>query len=400
MKTIKLLENPILDYAWGSKEKIQSLIGAEAGGKPMAEMWMGAHPKAPSRVLINGTWQSLDAVIGENPESILGKSVAERFSNQLPFLFKVLATEKPLSAQVHPNREQAREGYARENKLGIPMDAPDRNYKDSNQKPEILCALTPFQGLQGFRPIEQMLTLIDRLSLSTIRGELNRLREQPDSHGLKAFFSSLMTMDMTRRKEIVAEAAGSAAEKTGEDNAFYWVAELNKEYPEDMGILLPLMLNLIQLEPGEAVYLPAGELHAYLHGFGIELMANSDNVLRGGLTPKHMDIPELLKIIRFDPKPVQKVTTSERGGCQTIFQTPAREFILSIISVDDDRPFSSNKHRSVDILICLSGKATAEDLGGIESLSVTRGQSFIVPSAVSQYGIQGNATFYMASVPL
>ena len=400
MKTICLLENPIQDYAWGSTTKIQSLMGVEDQGKPMAEMWMGAHPKAPSRVLIDGKWQSLDVIIRENPESILGKRVAEKFSNQLPFLFKVLAAERPLSAQVHPNREQAQEGYRKENALGIPLNAPNRNYRDTNHKPEILCALTPFQGLQGFRNIEEMLALMDGLSLSTISNELDLLRQEPDSHGLKVFFSSLMAMDQTRQKDIAHEAADVAAEKVREDKAFQWITELNKEYPGDIGILLPLMLNLFQLEPGEAVYLPAGALHAYLDGFGIELMANSDNVLRGGLTPKHIDVPELLKIVTFDTGPVRKVTTSNRGGCQTVFQIPASEFVLSMISVDDDRSFTRDGYEGVEILICFIGKATIEDLDRNEGLSVSQGQSFIVPSAVSRYRIHGNAALYMASVPL
>ena len=400
MSKICLLENPIQNYVWGSKTKLQSLMGKEDSVKPMAELWMGAHPKAPSRVLINGTWQSLDIVIRENPESVLGKSVAQKFSNQLPFLFKVLAAERPLSAQVHPNREQAQEGYRRENDLGIPLDAPNRNYKDANHKPEILCALTPFQGLQGFRNIKEMLALMERLSLSTITNELNLLRQEPDSHGLKFFFSTLMAMDKTRRRVIAREVASVAAAKIREDETFQWITELNKEYPGDIGILLPLMLNLFELEPGEAIYLPAGALHAYLNGFGIELMANSDNVLRGGLTPKHIDVPELLKIVTFDTGPVRKITTSNRRGCRTVFQTPADEFVLSMISVDNNRSFTRDGYRGVEILICLSGKATVEDLDRNEGLSVRRGQSFIVPSAVSRYRINGKAALYMASVPI
>ena len=400
MNKISLLKNPIQEYAWGSTTKIQSLIGAETKGKPMAEMWMGAHSKAPSLVLINGAWQSLDDVIRESPEAILGKSVAEKFSNHLPFLFKVLAAERPLSVQVHPNREQAQEGYTRETKLGIPIHAPNRNYKDSHHKPEILCALTPFQGLLGFRKIEEMLALMDRLSLSTISDELNLLRKEPDRHGLKTFFSGLMAMDYTRRRDITGEAASAAGKNAREDEAFQWITELNKEYPGDIGILLPVMLNLFQLEPGEAIYLPAGALHAYLNGFGIELMANSDNVLRGGLTPKYMDVPELLKIVTFDTGPVRKVEASNSDECRTVFQTPAKEFILSMILVDNDRSFTSDGYRSVEILICFRGKATIEDLDSNETLSVTQGQSFIVPSAASRYQIHGNATFYMASIPL
>ena len=191
LNKINLLKNPIQDYAWGSKTAIQELIGEPGSiGKPMAELWMGAHPKAPSQVLINGEWQFLDEIIKKDPESILGKSVAEQFSNQLPFLFKILAAGRPLSVQVHPTMEQAQKGFARENDLGIPLDAPNRNYRDVNHKPEILLALTPFQGLKGFRTIDDILNLMDQLSLTALSDELKLLKKEPDGSGLKRFFSA------------------------------------------------------------------------------------------------------------------------------------------------------------------------------------------------------------------
>jgi mannose-6-phosphate isomerase len=401
LNKISFLKNPIQEYAWGSKTHIQALLGKpESIEKPMAELWMGAHPKAPSQVIIDGEWQSLDQVIKKDPESILGKNVAEKFSNQLPFLFKILAAERPLSVQVHPSIEQAREGFARENDLGIPLDAPNRNYRDANHKPEILCALTPFQGLKGFRKIDEILNLMDQLSLTVLSEELNRLKKEPDGGGLKRFFSSLMSMDKVRQAEVAVEAARSAEKIAYEDPAFQWIMELNKEYPGDIGILTPVILNLVQLEPGEAIYLPAGELHAYLDGLGIELMANSDNVLRGGLTPKHIDVPELLNVVNFESGPVQKVKPANIDVCRMLYETPAEEFQLFMISVDNGKSFTSPKNRSVEILICLKGEAKIEDLGCGESITVTQGQSIVIPSHISQYWIEGNATLYMASVPL
>jgi len=401
LNKISLLKNPIMKYAWGSKTEIQNLIGEpESIGKPMAELWMGAHPKAPSQIMIDGEWHSLDEVIKKDPESILGKKIAKRYSKRLPFLFKILAAERPLSIQVHPTIEQAQEGFARENNLGIPLDAPNRNYKDTNHKPEILYALTPFQGLKGFRTIEEIILLMEQLSLTTLPNEIDFLKKEPDRNGLKRFFSSLMSMDKMRQVEIAVEALRSAEKLAKEDKIFQWIMELNKEYPGDIGILSPIILNLVQLEPGEAIYLPAGELHAYLDGLGIELMANSDNVLRGGLTPKHIDVPELLNIINFESGPVHKVKTTIRDLCQTSYEVPAKEFQLSMISVDERNAFTSPEDRSVEVLICLEGKAKIEDIGCSESMIISRGDTVIVPSEVPQYRIGGNAMLSIAAVPL
>lgn len=400
MNKIAILKNPIQEYAWGSKTEIQGLIGESAStDKPMAELWMGAHPKAPSEVLLDGTWQSLDKVIEKNPEPILGKRTARRFSNHLPFLFKILAADRPLSIQVHPNLEQAKKGFAGENDLGIPLDAPNRNYKDNNHKPEVLCALTPFQGLKGFRKVEEILGLMDRLSLASLSGEINLLHKKPDSHGLKSFFSALMSMDKGRQNEVTGEAVRAAEKFVDNEKTCRWVAELNREYPGDIGILSPIIFNPVLLKPGEAIYLPAGEPHAYLHGLGIELMANSDNVLRGGLTPKHMDVSELLEIVNFETGPVRKITSTTIDSCRTIYETPAKEFLLSTISVDKGNSFTSLSDRSAEILICLKGEAGIEDIGSGEILPMTRGLSVIIPSEISRYRIGGNAMFYMASVP-
>jgi mannose-6-phosphate isomerase len=401
MDKISILKNPVQAYDWGSRTEIQKIIGDRgSSGKSMAELWMGAHPKAPSQVMIKENWLTLDKAIEEDPESILGKRVAERFSNKLPFLFKVLASEKPLSLQVHPNRKQAREGFHRENRMAIPLDGANRNYKDCNHKPEILCALTPFIGLMGFRPVEDILALFDMLTpSSTLSDKLNPLIKRPDSHGLMSFFSSLMEDEKPQQQKIAGEAARYAEKYTDQDQAFFWVKELNRYYPGDIGILSPIILNLVRLEPKEAVYIPAGEPHAYLHGLGIELMANSDNVLRGGLTPKHIDIKEFLSIIDFHPRPARKVDTVKTSICRTIYKTPAKEFEVSVISIDKNNPFTSATDRNVEIIICLEGTADIIDVENGEALAVFHGMSFIVPSVVTQYRIEGDAVLYMAYVP-
>lgn len=401
MNKISFLKNPVQEYAWGSRTAIQTLLGEPAPSeRPAAELWMGAHPKSPSEVLVDGRWQSLEAVIGDSPRSILGERVARKFSNTLPFLFKVLAADQPLSIQVHPDLEQARAGFEKENDLGIPLDAAYRNYKDPNHKPEILSALTPFQGLKGFRNISEMLELMEKVSRSVLSAYLARLRNEPSVVGLKEFFTSLMSMDKDHQGMAVTEAATIAEKYVPEDRAFFWMVELNRQYPGDVGVFSPLFLNLVKLEPGEAIFLPAGELHAYLQGVGIELMANSDNVLRGGLTPKHIDVPELLKIVDFEAGPAQEVESTSDGPCQTEYVTPAREFLLSVISLDEGECFESLQDRSVEILICVSGGAGVTDLRSREAFDLSKGTSVIIPSAVSGYTLEGNATLYKASVPM
>ncbi len=401
MNKICILKNPIQEYKWGSKTAIQALLGqTEASGKPMAELWMGAHPKAASKVLIEGDWKSLDEVIGRNPKSILGRVVAERFCGRLPFLFKVLAVDSPLSIQVHPNLEQAQTGFVRENSLGILIHAPNRSFKDENHKPEILCAITPFQALKGFRKVEEIVALVEKIASSRLSEELKRLKMEANNIGLKHFFITLMRMDRLRQTLIVSEAVKLAEKWAKENRAFYWVVELNKTYPGEIGVLSPVILNLVQLEPEEAIYLPAGELHAYLRGVGIELMANSDNVLRGGLTSKHIDVLELIKIVNFKAGSIKIIKPKRHGVIERIYPTPAEEFLLSRLSVDKGRIFTSPRDRSVEILFCLKGKADVKESGSSEFLYLDKGKSIIVPSSVSRYQIEGNATFYKASVPL
>ena len=395
MEHISLLKNPVQKYAWGSRTALQSLLGwHEPWEERAAELWMGAHPKAPSEVEVDGEWRSLIDVIGTDPVSVLGADAAEQFSNKLPFLFKVLAADRPLSIQVHPHMDQARDGFRRENQRGIPFEAPNRNYKDASHKPECLCAVTRFEAMKGFRAPKDVLKLMDRVFCKTPLAELAPLRKNPDSHGLKRLFTSLMNMDNTRQARMVDEAAESAKLIAGEDRAFHWLLELNREYPGDGGVLSPLYLNLVDLSPGEAIYVPAGELHAYLSGVGMEIMASSDNVLRGGLTPKHIDIPELLGIVNFTSSPVLKQRPLADENFERIYETPAVEFQLSEIALNGDERFLSRNERSVEILICMAGEGRVEELRNGQTLPLSKGVSVIVPSAVPRYALSGNMTLY------
>jgi len=399
MKTICLLENTILEYAWGSYTAIPELLDESfPSDVPQAELWMGAHPKAPSMVRYDGKMVSLQKIIKNHPKDILGETVADKFNNELPYLLKVLAAARPLSIQAHPSLDQAKEGFKRESEQGISIDAPNRNYKDANHKPECICALTPFWALNGFRKISGILSFMEKICPQSLGSTLDELRNQPYSKGLKNIFQTLLTLGQKKKKQVIGEAVNNAQKLGKKDPAFEWVIKLYKEYQEDIGVLSPVLLNLICLKPGQAMFLFAGELHAYLDGLGIELMANSDNVLRGGLTPKHVDVPELLKVVNFEQRDIRILQCDEKNSNECIYSSGAEEFILSVISVNSKKNYTSPAVRSAEILLCTDGQATITDFDNYKNISLKKGRSVIVPSSVRVYNIQGNAVFYKASV--
>jgi mannose-6-phosphate isomerase len=401
MKSIHLLNNPIQNYAWGSHAAIAQLTGRPFPTRdPEAEMWMGAHPKAPSTVKTRQGDKSLMDLIKQQPHNILGKETASVFENRLPYLFKVLAIEKPLSIQVHPNREQAIKGFARENHLGIPMDAAERNYRDDNHKPECICALTHFWALNGFRDRSTIIRRLRETCSNTLDKGIRELEEHADSQGLKSFLDILPNLEENDVEKILDRAVPHAEACRDQDPAFDWVIRLHKTYPGDIGVLFPLMLNLVCLNPGQAMYLPAGQMHAYLKGVGIELMANSDNVLRGGLTPKHVDVPELLNILNFEVKPLEIITPEKRNACQNVYSTPAGEFELLAIKTRAGRIYTSDRNRSAEILLVTSGEVEMACDDDSEPLTLKQGMSAIVPAAVAFYRISGEGTVYKAGVPL
>ncbi len=394
------MENTIQKYAWGSHTAIPQLLGEKVPSEqPWAELWMGAHPKSSSKIKNNGDWVSLFEIIANDSRNILGEKVAEKFKNRLPYLFKVLAAGKPLSIQAHPDRIQAKEGYERENRLKIPMDAYNRNYKDDNHKPECICALTNFSALNGFRKIDQITFLMEKICPPAMKNMVGNLKKQPDTVRLKKFFYDLLSIGSDMKKIIIPAAVNNARENKNNDPAFEWMIKLYNEYPEDMGVFSPIILNLVCLKPGEAMFLQAGELHAYLDGLGIELMANSDNVLRGGLTPKHIDVPELIKVLNFEERRIRIIQPEKTSRCESIYPCPAEEFGLSVISVGENQTFDSIDKRGVEILFCTQGRAVIMDHRKNGDITIERGKSVFIPFAVKKYSIKGNATFYKASVP-
>ncbi|MGA9262802.1 MAG: mannose-6-phosphate isomerase, class I [Desulfobacterales bacterium] len=401
MQRIRILKNTIQPYAWGSHTAIAELLGTRPEPDfPQAELWMGAHPKAPSLVAVDAEWVSLEEHIERYPQEMLGRRTADMFHNKLPFLFKVLAAAQPLSLQAHPSITQARQGFERENAQGIPLDAPQRNYRDANHKPECICALTPFWALHGFRKIPEILALGSRLGLAVFEDLLKVLRNRPDAKGLRSFFQALMTLSPAKRALLTEQAAKIALTFASNDPVYRWMGELGKAYPGDIGVFGPILLNLILLQPGQALYLPAAELHAYLEGTGIELMANSDNVLRGGLTPKHVDIAELLRVLNFEERTAHVLTPRSTAGGEHVYECPAREFVLSTITVVSKTTYFSPTVRGIEILLCTAGSGKITDQGTGEEVALPKGRAVLVPAAVRGYVLEGEAVVFKAAVPI
>ena len=401
MEKIGLLKNTVQEYAWGSVSAIADLLGLKnPENKPQAELWMGAHWKAPSLVEHNDRWVSLRDLIKKHPRAILGKNTAENFNNQLPFLFKVLAAAKPLSIQAHPDLRQARAGFQRENEREIPPDAPDRNYMDDNHKPECICALTRFWALSRFRKIPAIVSYLEKLNLQQVRPEFTEFKKQPTGQGLKRFYTALMLLAPEQQKKVVDEALQRILRIADGDPVFKWMQRLADDYPADIGVLSPILLNLICLEPGQAIFLDAGELHAYLEGLGVEVMANSDNVLRGGLTPKHVDVPELLHILKFEGKDINVLRPQEAMPNEFVYPGSAREFVLSVIKLKPGAVYQSPRQRSVEIVICTEGTLGLTDLGNRIETALPQGASAVIPAAVKSYAIRGQGICYKAAVPV
>ncbi|MEM7339370.1 MAG: mannose-6-phosphate isomerase, class I [Actinomycetota bacterium] len=359
------IDGVVQPYAWGDPTVIAELQGRTPTGEPEAELWLGAHPKAPS--VLRGAGRTLLDAVGADPSAVLGAAVDERFG-QFPFLLKVLAAADPLSIQVHPTLDQARAGFAREEAAGVGRSAPDRTYRDDNHKPELICALTTFEAKCGFRPAAQLHELVAALArslpgptLQTWADELAAAGDGPTVVGDAA--RSLLARDRASAAELVeaivtaadalARAGGAVAER--EQDTLTWTSRLAAAYPGDIGVAVALLLNHVLLQPGEAMFLRAGIMHSYLRGTGVELMANSDNVIRGGLTPKHVDVAELAVVLdgRSTPAPVQKPTEADH-----VYDSPVPEFTLERLSGEGER---TRTPAGPEIVLVTAGSVT---LGG------------------------------------
>jgi mannose-6-phosphate isomerase len=392
------MKNTIQEYAWGAVDAIPRLIGMDnSDKKPMAELWMGAHSRGPSLLVDGDSEFSLREYVLNNKEAALGKETAEKYGD-LPFLFKVLAAGSPLSIQVHPDKKQAEEGFARENKEQIPLDAFNRNYKDDNHKPEIICALTDFWAMRGFRKEEEILTRFEDLDLPVFRNEVKALRDNIGSpRAIESFFNAVMSLDGERKDLFIRELRDAVSQKKGDE--YNWVLRLMEKYPEDAAVASPLYLNLVKLDPGQAMYLDAGELHAYLDGLGMELMASSDNVLRGGLTPKYIDREELKRVVNFIGMEPEILTARSNKEGVEVYKTPSREFELSRIVLSGEKKiYKPGSDKKVQILIITEGSVKIL-VNGEKSFTALKGESLFVPAAADTWAIEGDAVLYRASIP-
>lgn len=382
------LENTVQRYAWGSRDAIPALVGAAPDGTPWAEMWLGAHPSAPSRA---AGGMPLDRLIAAQPQELVGARVADAFGPRLPFLFKILAAARPLSIQCHPDPAQARAGFARENRRGIPLDARERSYRDDSHKPELIVALGRFEALLGFRPPADIRAAMARVAPVALAAEIRLL---DGDGGLAAFFAALMRLPAERRRALVAEAVRSLASDPGRDAA--WVVRLAADFPADPGVLAPLLLHRVELDADQALFLGPGVLHAYLEGTGLEIMASSDNVLRGGLTDKHVDVDELCAVLRFEPRVPEVIRPESGDGRLFEYRVPAGEFRLAFVDL------AAGPYRRAApgpaIVLSLGGRCRVSVDSAI-GLELTRGQSAFVPALLDAIHLEGDGRVYLATVP-
>jgi len=402
-----LLDNPIQHYAWGSSDGITRALGVQnPEGGPFAELWMGAHPKAPSKVEAEGEVIGLDELIARDPEGCLGPRCVRRLGNELPFLFKALSAGAPLSIQAHPSKRKAEIGFERENLSGIPIGAAERNYRDPNYKPEASVALTRVELLCGFRPIAEIVENIHFIGPSKFQRMCGRLERNPGRVELSVLFYSIVSAEEHTRLEILEGARGRVARMLergatpeGREAAFRWILRLMDIFPGDIGSLAPLVLNHVVVEPGQSVFIAPGELHAYLSGTCLELMANSDNVIRGALTRKHVDLPELVSVLSFNPERVVPVAPARAAGGEECYPIFVPDFQISRIALE---PGGSWRRPSTEpeILLCASGRAVARATDGGE-LALERGRSAFAAADAGAYALRSEegALLYRASVP-
>ncbi|MBA5763758.1 mannose-6-phosphate isomerase, class I [Vibrio sp. 404] len=377
------MTNVIQNYAWGSTTSVNQLFGIEnPTGEPQAEVWMGAHPNGCSMVESQGETTKLSELISNDMNAFLSEKVTQRFG-ELPYLFKILAAEKALSIQVHPNKQQAETGFAREEQQGIALTAANRNYKDPNHKPELVYALTSYQAMNGFRSTEEIIANFSRLDIPELATLLAALVENQTAQGLSDFFSALLSLNGESKDNALAALMAYA--NNSQDPLMALIVELETQYPGDIGLFVPLTLNIITLEPGQAMFLDAETPHAYIKGTGLEIMANSDNVLRAGLTPKFMDIDELVACTIFEEKPFDTLLLEPNVNDEVLeYPIPVEDFKFAIIPSSTDRVIEIN---TAEILLALDSSMTLTHSNG-QSCAIEKGQSVFVPAYAQSYTLE------------
>lgn len=406
-KSIFPLNNTIQEYDWGTKGAFTQLFGwPNPEQKPKAELWMGTHPKGPS--LIKGSNQSLQQLISTLPAKKLGNALNEM--GELRFLFKVLSAAQALSIQVHPSLEQAKEGFKHEEINGPNRSAPHRNYRDSNHKPELICALTPFVAMCGFRCIEQIKSLLDELRCEWLGEWANKMFSKAEhNHGtLKQAYLELLHFDKetqaryaNKLKESIQALIGKRVDKADLQayaaqsrlSPYLECLLLSEYYPSDIAIISPLIMQLEYLEPGEALFLSAGIPHAYLRGTGLEIMAASDNVLRGGLTSKHIDLNELQKIMSAQPMEAARIIPTKIDEQHLTYKVPVDDFELQVLQVEHTQT-SQIHFENAAIVFCINQAVKLNRRE--EVIELKAGESAFVTADPEELVLQGQAKVAIA----
>lgn len=406
------LDGAVRRFAWGSRTLLPRFLGKEPDGEPHAELWLGAHPCGPA-ALPDGT--TLADLIALRPDDVLGPEVSRRFDGRLPFLLKALAAAEPLSLQVHPTAARAREGFARENAAGVPVGAPDRSYQDESHKPELVVALTRFEGMAGFRDVGKSAAILRMLGLPWADAVADDLTVGEPEKALHTVVAGLLALPGDEVAVLLTEVSAAARRAEAEGHrrrppstrmhrdrddvdreatrVFAQTPPLADRYPRDPGVLVTLLLNHVILRPGEAMFLDAGIVHAYTSGFGVEVMAASDNVVRAGLTPKHVDVPELLEIADFRPTPPPQWAPDEAGPSTLAYTPPVAEFSLHVVAA----PATDLPVAGPCIVLALDGEVTVAT--GADSQTLGQGAAVFVGYDEGAIEVSGAGRVAIAGVP-
>jgi len=397
------LEGSVQHYLWGDERRIPEFLGRPADGRPWAEVWYGAHPLAPSR-LADG--RSLDEAIRQEPGEILGASVGSAFPERLPYLMKIISAAKPLSLQVHPTREHAAESFVAENAANLPLGSPSRNYRDDNHKPELLIALSDFTALCGFRTPRRAAALLEGLGDGIAQRLHTLLMDSPTAHGMRAAVRALLAPTMRPPEAEIHEVVRACADRlragrSPSPRVDRIVATLAEHHPDDPGVIAALLLNPVSLRPNEAMFVPAGALHSYISGTGLEVMAASDNVLRAGLTSKRVDVEELLACVSVLAAPPVRVAPEHLSEATVAYYAPVDDFELSLTRLNGQSPSGQGEAlvpgTGPRIVLCLEGAVTLQTSTG--SRGIRRGEAVLVPAADGTLRASGSGRFVQACVP-
>jgi mannose-6-phosphate isomerase len=389
------LRNPVQRYAWGSDRVLPEFLGEpNPTGEPWAELWIGAHGRASSSVEVGGVWRPLRRFVEDQPARVLGERVLARFGAQLPFLLKVLAVERPLSLQTHPGAQAAALGWAREEAARVPLDAPERSYPDANPKPELVCALGDFEALCSFRPLAALRERIAALGAPLFAAAL--VAAKPDAPG--DVLAHLLTLPREVRSALAAELAACAGDDVAGDPALGWVAALHDAYPGDVAVAAPLLLHHVRLRAGEGLDLGPGDLHAYLRGTALEVMASSDNVLRAGLTRKPVAVDDLLAVLARGAGDPPRVAPVPGGRGEAVYPTGTEWFRLSLLGLEPGSPLPVEVDRGAEVLLCLEGGGELAAADANDAVGFRRGEALFVAGETPRYELRGAATLARATV--